>query len=78
VHSRLAGAQKLLFPAGRSAAAWRLTFLSLRQNRVNPATLAIIPAATTGVGEYWLSPDDTDVRPYGFLIRRPPSPKTSP
>jgi hypothetical protein len=32
----------------------------------------MIPAAQTGVGEFWLSPDDKDVRPYGFLIRRQP------
>ena len=45
-----------------------------RQNRVNPATLAIIPAAQTGgAGEFWVTPDDKDVRPYGFLIRRHPS-----
>ena len=39
------------------------------QNRVNPATLVRIPGDVTGLGEYWLSPGDADVRPYGFLIR---------
>ena len=43
------------------------------QNRVNPdpdGHLVIISASETGVGaEYWLSPKDNDVRPYGILIR---------
>jgi hypothetical protein len=45
---------------------------------VNPDTLAIIPAAKTGMGEYWLSPEDEDVRPYGFLIRKLPGEPESP
>ncbi len=40
---------------------------------MNPATLAIIPAEQTRIGEFWVTPDDKDVRPYGFLIRRHPS-----
>ena len=40
-----------------------------RQNRVNPATLVRIGGDVTGRGEYWVSPSDADVRPYGFLVR---------
>ena len=36
------------------------------QNRVNPESLKIISKAETGVGEYWISPRDVDIRPYGF------------
>ena len=43
------------------------------QNRVNPdlnGHLVIISASETGVGaDYWVSPKDDDVRPYGLLIR---------
>lgn len=44
------------------------------QNRVNPdrsnGHLKIIPASATGAGaDYWLSPNHSDVRPYGILIR---------
>lgn len=39
------------------------------QNRVNPQTLNRIAAHRTGNGEYWLSPNDEDVRPYGILVR---------
>ena len=44
------------------------------QNRVNPdqsnGHLKIIPASETGVGaDYWLSPNHSDVHPYGILIR---------
>ena len=43
------------------------------QNRVNPdpnGHLKIINALETGEGaDYWLSPNEKDVRPYGVLIR---------
>ena len=43
------------------------------QNRVNPdrnGHLEIISASRTGVGaDYWLSPKEDDVRPYGLLFR---------
>jgi hypothetical protein len=39
------------------------------QNRVNPKNLEKVPKAVTGVGEYWISPSDEDIRPYGFCIR---------
>lgn len=39
------------------------------QNRVNPKTLKKINTHLQGEGEYWLSPNEEDVRPYGILIR---------
>ena len=43
------------------------------QNRVNPdpsGHLKIISASQTEVGaDYWLSPNEDDVRPYGLLVR---------
>ena len=37
------------------------------QNRINPKTLIKIPKEMTDVaGEYWVSADESDVRPYGF------------
>jgi len=38
------------------------TFKVVMQNRVNPATLQTIDAATTGVGVYFVSPTEADVR----------------
>ncbi|GBB92636.1 hypothetical protein RclHR1_20390001 [Rhizophagus clarus] len=38
------------------------------QNRVNPNNLNIITKEETGVGEYWISPDGADLRPYGICI----------
>ncbi|GBB87479.1 hypothetical protein RclHR1_13970002 [Rhizophagus clarus] len=40
------------------------------QNRVNPNTLVRVSKEETGVGEYWISPNDKDVRPYGICIRK--------
>jgi len=40
------------------------------QNRVNPATLSILSAADTNCGEFWISPRDTDVRPYGMCTKK--------
>ncbi|XP_046439669.1 uncharacterized protein LOC124190845 [Daphnia pulex] len=39
------------------------------QNRVNPKNVEKVPKAETGVGEYWISPTDDDIRPYGFCVR---------
>jgi ubiquitin len=44
--------------------------LVVLQNRVNPTSLIKIPADKTGVGDYWISPNDKDVRPYGVCIRK--------
>jgi hypothetical protein len=38
----------------------------IMQNRVNPRNVKIISKAATGVGEYWISPSDDDVRAYGI------------
>ncbi|CAG8626528.1 2786_t:CDS:1 [Ambispora leptoticha] len=41
------------------------------QNRVNPDTLVRIPAEQTGGhGEYWISPNGSDIRPYGICIKK--------
>jgi len=45
-------------------------YLIVLQNRVNPTTLVKVSADQTGVGEYWISPSDKDVRPYGVCIRK--------
>jgi hypothetical protein len=40
------------------------------QNRVNPATLSILSSADTNCGEFWISPRDIDVRPYGMCTKK--------
>ncbi len=45
-------------------------YLLILQNRVNPASLQRVSADRTGVGEYWISPSDKDIRPYGLCIRK--------
>ncbi len=40
------------------------------QNRVNPKTLTMLSHDQTGVGEFWISPNDTDIRPYGICIKK--------
>ncbi|GET03122.1 hypothetical protein RCL_jg8308.t1 [Rhizophagus clarus] len=40
------------------------------QNRVNPNNLVRIPKEETGIGEYWISPDGADLRPYGICIKK--------
>ncbi|CAG8548767.1 7228_t:CDS:2, partial [Cetraspora pellucida] len=45
-------------------------YLVVIQNRVSPVNLQKIPRATTGVGEYWISKKDEDIRPYGICIRK--------
>ncbi|CAJ0644437.1 608_t:CDS:2 [Entrophospora sp. SA101] len=49
-----------------NGAEYRVVF----QNRVNPATLSILSAADTNCGEFWISPRDTDVRPYGMCTKK--------
>ena len=39
------------------------------QNRVNPNNLKKISKEETGDGEYWISPSDEDIRPYGFCVQ---------
>jgi len=39
------------------------------QNRVNPNTLIKVSKQETGVGEYWISPNQADIRPYGVCIK---------
>lgn len=45
------------------------SFEMVLQNRVNPNTLKKIGRQRTGRGEYWVNPNEDDVRPYGILIR---------
>lgn len=45
-------------------------YLVIFQNRVNPANLTKLQATQTGTGEYWVSPNEADVRPYGICIRK--------
>ncbi len=45
------------------------TYKVVIQNRVNPKTVKKVDKTVTGVGEYWISPSDDDIRPYGFCVR---------
>lgn len=46
------------------------TYLVVLQNRVNPASLRkVVKASSDGNGAYWLNDSESDVRPYGILIR---------
>jgi hypothetical protein len=38
------------------------------QTRVNPEKLCRVAPAGGGGGEYWLVPDDGDLRPYGVCV----------
>ncbi len=40
------------------------------QNRVNPETIERISKVRTGLGEYWISQNDFDVRPYGICFMK--------
>lgn len=45
-------------------------YLIVLQNRVNPITLKKMKNADNiGTEEYWLNPEQSDVRPYGILIK---------
>ncbi len=39
------------------------------QNRVNPENMKIVSNAETGAGEYWVSPNQEDVRLYGYCVK---------
>jgi hypothetical protein len=45
------------------------TYKVVMQNRVNPKTVKKIGVTVTGVGEYWISPADEDILPYGFCVK---------
>jgi len=46
------------------------TYLVVLQNRVNPATLRKVRTSSADAnGAYWLNDSESDVRPYGILIR---------
>ncbi|CAF2736758.1 unnamed protein product [Rotaria sp. Silwood2] len=45
-------------------------YIVVFQNRVNPANLFKLQSSHSGTGDYWVSPSDTDVRPYGICIRK--------
>ncbi|RGB29903.1 hypothetical protein C1646_766019 [Rhizophagus diaphanus] len=40
------------------------------QNRVNPNGLNRVSKEETRVGEYWISPNESDLRPYGICIKK--------
>ena len=40
------------------------------QNRVNPNNLVRLTKEETGIGEYWISPNGADLRPYGICIKK--------
>ena len=44
-------------------------FKVILQNRVNPKTLQKVSKAENDVGEYWISPNEDDVRAYGFCVK---------
>ncbi|CAF2736742.1 unnamed protein product [Rotaria sp. Silwood2] len=45
-------------------------YIVVFQNRVNPKTLKKLQSNSSETGGYWVSPDGTDVRPYGICIRK--------
>ncbi|CAF1527791.1 unnamed protein product [Rotaria sp. Silwood1] len=45
-------------------------YIVVFQNRVNPQNLHKLQSDRSGTGDYWVSPTDTDVRPYGICIRK--------
>ena len=45
-------------------------YFVILQNRVNPKNLIKLSNEETRNGEYWISPSDTDIRPYGLCIKR--------
>ncbi|GBC39375.2 hypothetical protein GLOIN_2v1597701 [Rhizophagus irregularis DAOM 181602=DAOM 197198] len=40
------------------------------QNRVNPNSLVEVSKEETGSGEFWISPKNDDLRPYGICIKK--------
>jgi hypothetical protein len=45
-------------------------YLVILQNRVNPKNLIKLSRDKTGVGEYWISPNAADIRPYAMCIMK--------
>jgi hypothetical protein len=45
------------------------TYKVVMQNRVNPKNVKKITKDVTDVGEYWISPTDEGIRPYGFCVK---------
>ncbi|CAF1046368.1 unnamed protein product [Rotaria sordida] len=45
-------------------------YLVILQNRVNPKNLIKLSHEETGNGEYWISPNAADIRPYGVCIMK--------
>ncbi|EFX82978.1 hypothetical protein DAPPUDRAFT_48507, partial [Daphnia pulex] len=45
------------------------TYKVVMQNRVNPKNLKKVGKDVTKVGEYWISPTNEDIRPYGFCVK---------
>ena len=39
------------------------------QNRVNPSNLKIVSADDTGMGEYWIQPEQDAIRQYGICVQ---------
>ncbi|KAI9559938.1 hypothetical protein GHT06_013945 [Daphnia sinensis] len=58
----------LLYAEKRKQSDWKV-YKVVIQNRTNPKTLVKIDKDETGVGEYWISPSEEDIRPYGFCTR---------
>ena len=65
-------------PSIDTAASYALTFEMDRkryqmvfQNRVNPVNLLVLPEQpAAGGGQFWVSPQQEDVRPYGICVRQ--------
>jgi len=47
-----------------------VSYMAIVQNRVNPKTVMKILKGENGFGEYWISPTEEDIRPYGFCVRK--------
>ncbi len=48
----------------------RVNYQIVFQNRVNPNTLVKAAKPETGIGDYYITPNDRDIRPYGLCIRK--------
>lgn len=46
------------------------TYQVVFQNRVSPDGLVVIGSKDTGVGEFWVQPDETLIRPYAICTRQ--------
>ena len=40
------------------------------QNRVNPNNLVRVSKQETRIGEYWISQNQADLRPYGICVKK--------